>query len=82
MPLFVYGSWGVSLAEKGASPGRYQGGLQLPKKVSTPSGRAQERALFRAAAAAYLEKKDGSAMDAVVYHTRLYVVKDSSHQRY
>lgn len=44
--------------------------------LSTPSGRAKEKELFNAAAAAYIEKRDNSAMDAVVYHTRLYVTKD------
>ena len=43
---------------------------------STPSGRAKERAMFDAAAAAYAQTRDRSAMDGVVYHSRLYVTKD------
>lgn len=43
---------------------------------STPSGRVKEREIFNAAAAAYIEKRDRSVMDAVVYHSRLYVTKD------
>ena len=43
---------------------------------STPSGRAKERAMFDAAAAAYAQNRDRSAMDGVVYHSRLYVTKD------
>lgn len=43
---------------------------------STPSGRAKEKQMFDAAAAAYVQSRDRSAMDAVVYHTRLYVLKD------
>ena len=44
--------------------------------LSTPSGRAKERAMFDAAAAAYAQTRDRSAMDGVVYHSRLYVTKD------
>lgn len=44
--------------------------------LSTPSGRAQERQMFDAAAAAYVQNRDRSAMDGVVYHSRLYVTKD------
>lgn len=44
--------------------------------LSTPSGRAKEREMFNAAAAAYVQNRDRSAMDGVVYHTRLYVTKD------
>lgn len=43
---------------------------------STPAGRAKARQMFSAAAAAYIENKDRSAMDGVVYRTRLYVTKD------
>lgn len=42
---------------------------------STPSGRAKEKQMFDAAAAAYVQNRDRSAMDGVVYHTRLYVKK-------
>lgn len=45
---------------------------------STPSGRAKEKQMFDAAAAAYVQNRDRSAMDRVVYHTRLYVKKDFS----
>ncbi|WP_290454119.1 GLPGLI family protein, partial [uncultured Muribaculum sp.] len=44
--------------------------------LSTPSGRAKERQMFDAAAAAYVQNRDRSAMDCVVYHSRLYVTKD------
>lgn len=44
--------------------------------LSTPSGRATERQMFNAAAAAYVQNQDRSAMDGVVYHSRLYVTKD------
>lgn len=44
--------------------------------LSTPSGRAKEREMFNAAAAAYVQNRDRSAMDGVVYHSRLYVTKD------
>lgn len=44
--------------------------------LSTPSGRAKEKEMFRAAAAAYSENRDRSAMDGIVYHSRLYVTKD------
>lgn len=44
--------------------------------LSTPSGRAKERQMFDAAAAAYVQNRDRSAMDGVVYHSRLYVTKD------
>lgn len=43
---------------------------------STPSGRAKARQLFDAAVAAYVQNRDRSAMDGVVYHSRLYVLKD------
>ncbi|MDE5686660.1 MAG: GLPGLI family protein [Paramuribaculum sp.] len=42
---------------------------------STPSGRAKSKQMFSAAAAAYAQTRDRSAMDAVVYHSRLYVLK-------
>ncbi len=44
--------------------------------LSTPSGRAIEKQMFDAAAAAYMQNRDRSAMDGVVYHTRIYVTKD------
>ncbi len=44
--------------------------------LSTPSGRAKERQMFEAAVAAYVQNRDRSAMDGVVYHSRLYVLKD------
>ena len=44
--------------------------------LSTPSGRAKEKQMFDAAAAAYMQNRDRSAMDGVVYHTRLYVTKN------
>ncbi len=44
--------------------------------LSTPSGRAKEWQMFDAAAAAYVQNRDRSAMDGVVYHSRLYVTKD------
>lgn len=44
--------------------------------LSTPSGRAKERQMFDAAATAYVQNRDRSAMDGVVYHSRLYVIKD------
>lgn len=44
--------------------------------LSTPSGRAKEKQMFDAAAAAYVQNRDRSAMDGVVYHSRLYVTKD------
>ena len=43
--------------------------------LSTPSGRAKERQMFDAAEAAYVQNRDRSAMDGVVYHSRLYVLK-------
>ncbi len=43
---------------------------------STPSGRAKAKQLFDAAVKAYGQSRDESAMDAVVYHSRLYVLKD------
>lgn len=43
---------------------------------STPSGRTKSKQMFSAAAAAYAQTRDRSAMDAVVYHSRLYVLKD------
>ena len=43
--------------------------------LSTPSGRAKERQMFDAAVAAYVQNRDRSAMDGVVYHSRLYVLK-------
>lgn len=45
---------------------------------STPSGRAQAKQMFNAAVKAYSEGRDRSAMDGVVYHSRLYVTKDFS----
>lgn len=44
--------------------------------LSTPSGRAKEKQMFDAAVAAYVENRDKSAMDGVVYHSRIYVTKD------
>lgn len=44
--------------------------------LSTPSGRAKEKKMFDAAVAAYVQNRDESAMDGVVYHSRLYVTKD------
>lgn len=44
--------------------------------LSTSSGRAKEREMFNAAVAAYVQNRDRSAMDGVVYHSRLYVTKD------
>lgn len=44
--------------------------------LSTPSGRALEKQMFDAAVAAYVQNRDESAMDGVVYHSRLYVTKD------
>ena len=43
---------------------------------STPSGRAKAKQMFDAAVAAYVQNRDRSAMDAVTYHSRLYVLKD------
>ena len=43
---------------------------------STPSGRAKAKQLFDAAVAAYVQNRDRSAMDGVVYYSRLYVLKD------
>lgn len=43
---------------------------------STPAGRAIEKQMFDAAATAYIENNDHSAMDCVTYRTRLYVTKD------
>ena len=43
--------------------------------LSTPSGRAKEKEIFRAAAA-YSENRDRRAMDGIIYHSRLYVTKD------
>lgn len=43
---------------------------------STPSGRVKAKQLFDAAVAAYVQNRDRSAMDGVVYHSRLYVLKD------
>ena len=43
---------------------------------STPSGRAKAKQMFDAAVAAYVQGRDRSAMDGVVYHSRLYVLKD------
>ena len=43
---------------------------------STPSGRAKAKQMFDAAAAAYVQNRDRSAMNGVVYHSRLYVAKD------
>ncbi len=44
--------------------------------LSTPSGRAKENQMFDAAVAAYVQSRDRSAMDGVVYHSQLYVIKD------
>lgn len=44
--------------------------------LSTPSGRAKEKQMFDAAVAAYVGNRDKSAMDGVVYHSRIYVTKD------
>ena len=44
--------------------------------LSTPSGRAKERQMFDAAAAAYVQNRDRSVMDGVVYHSRIYVTKN------
>lgn len=44
--------------------------------LSTPSGRAKEKQMFDAAVKAYCETRDLSSMDAVVYHSRLYVTKN------
>lgn len=44
--------------------------------LSTPSGRTKERQMFNAAVRAYSDGSDRSAMDGVVYHSRLYVFKD------
>lgn len=44
--------------------------------LSTPSGRAKEKKMFDAAVAAYVQNRDESAMDGVVYHSQLYVTKD------
>ena len=43
---------------------------------STPSGRAKAKQMFDAAVDAYVQNRDRSAMDGVVYHSRLYVLKD------
>ena len=43
---------------------------------STPSGRAKENEMFKAAVAAYTEKRDRSVMETVTYRTMLYVTKD------
>jgi GLPGLI family protein len=42
---------------------------------STPQGRAVEKQLFAAAARRYVETKDRSAMDGVVYYTFLYIFR-------
>lgn len=42
---------------------------------STPQGRAVEKQLFNNAAKRYIETKDRSAMDGVVYHTFLYIFR-------
>ena len=44
--------------------------------LPTPSGSAKEKKMFDAAVAAYVQNRDESVMDAVVYHSRLYVTKD------
>lgn len=44
--------------------------------LSTPSGRAVKKQMFDAAVAAYVQNRDESAMEGVVYHSRLYVTKD------
>ena len=43
---------------------------------STPLGQAMEKQIFDAAVKAYVQSRDKSALDAVVYHSRLYVLKD------
>ena len=43
---------------------------------STPAGRAKAKQMLDAAVKAYVQSRDESAMDAVVYHSRLYVLKD------
>lgn len=48
--------------------------------MSTPSGRAKEREIINAAAKAYAETRDQSAMDGIVYHSRLYVTKNYANE--
>lgn len=48
----------------------------LDSLESTPSGRALSKQMFNAAALAYSQNKDRSAMDNVVHHFMLYVFKD------
>lgn len=45
---------------------------------STPSGRAKAKQMRDAAVKAYVQSRDESDMDAVVYHSRLYVLKDNA----
>lgn len=66
----------ILLANKNQSKFYCPGTEYKDSLLSTPSGRAKERAMFDAAAAAYVQNKDRSAMDGVVYHSRLYVTKD------
>ena len=66
----------ILLANKNQSKFYCPGTEYKDSLLSTPSGRATERAMFDAAAAAYAQNRDRSAMDGVVYHSRLYVTKD------
>lgn len=66
----------ILLANKNQSKFYCPGTEYKDSLLSTPSGRAKERAMFDAAAAAYAQNRDRSAMDGVVYHSRLYVTKD------
>lgn len=66
----------ILLANKNQSKFYCPGTEHKDSLLSTPSGRAKERAMFDAAAAAYAQNRDRSAMDGVVYHSRLYVTKD------
>ena len=44
---------------------------------STPSGRAKSKQIFDIAIMKYIESKDESVMNSVVYHTFIYVFKDN-----
>ena len=44
---------------------------------STPSGRAKAKQIFDIAMTKYIESKDESALNSVVYHTFIYVFKDN-----
>lgn len=66
----------ILLANKNQSKFYCPGTEYKDSLLSTPSGRAKERAMFDAAAAAYAQNRDRSALDGVVYHSRLYVTKD------